>query len=86
MFDESSEIVKDLYKCLEKNNLTQGWTPSHPIILFYGKGDRIVPYENSISVYETFGPDKVTLVEVDDAIDHQMVTVMWMLRVLLGGI
>lgn len=86
MFDESSEIVKDLYKCLEKNNLTQGWSPAHPIKLFYGKGDRIVPYENSILVHETFGSDKVSLIEADETLDHQAVTVMWMLSVLLGGI
>lgn len=86
MFDENSEIIKDLYKCLEKNDLTKGWTPSHPIKLFYGTGDRVVPYENSVSVYEAFGPEKVTLNATEEPIDHQMITVMWMLNVILGGI
>lgn len=86
MLDEDSEIVKDLYRCLEKNNLTTGWTPSHPIKLFYGKGDRVVPYENSISVQEAFGSEKVTLIEADETLDHQAITVMWMLNVLLNGI
>ena len=86
MFDEDSEIIKDLYRCLEKNNLTTGWTPSHPIKLFYGKGDRVVPYENSTSVQEAFGSEKVTLVGTDETLDHQAITVMWMLSVLLSGI
>lgn len=86
MFDKDSEIVRDLYECLEKNNLTKNWNPSHPIKLFYGKGDRVVPYENSISVYEAFGSEKVTLIEADETSDHQAITVMWMLNVFLSGI
>ena len=61
MLDRNSQICKDFYKCLEKNDLTKGWTPSHKIKLFHGKEDDIVAYDNAKAVQDTFPGDKVTL-------------------------
>ena len=59
--DKSSEMTKALYKCLEKNDLTTGWTPSHLIKLYHGPNDDIVPYTNAQAVVNAFGEDKVSL-------------------------
>lgn len=60
VLDTNSEIYKALFECLEKNNLTKGWTPVHKIKLYHGKTDEIVPYANSEAVKEAF-PDMVQL-------------------------
>lgn len=86
MFDEDSEIVKDLYKCLDKNDLTKDWTPKRKIKLFFGKGDRVVPYENSVAVYDAFGSAKVSYIEADETVDHQMICTAWMIKILTEGI
>ena len=31
---------------LEKNNLTQGWLPQHPIFVFHSEADEVVPFVN----------------------------------------
>lgn len=60
LFDTDSEIYKALYTCLEKNDLTKGWTPTHKIKLYHGEADDIVPYANSEAVVEAF-PEMATL-------------------------
>ena len=85
MFDTESEMVQDLYLCLEKNNLTKGWMPTHPIKLYYSVADRTVPYENSISVKEAFG-DMVTMNETAEPVDHILACGLWMMRILNQGI
>ena len=55
MLDRNSQIFKDFYKCLEKNDLTKGWTPTHKIKLFHGKDDDIVAYDNAKAVKNAFG-------------------------------
>ena len=86
MFDEDSDFVKDLYKCLDKNDLTKGWTPSHSVKLFYSQGDRTVPFENSVAVYDAFGPDVVTFTETDETLDHFTACGLWMVKVLVEGL
>lgn len=55
-----SQITKALFKCLELNDLTTGWTPTRKIKLYHGKSDDIVPYANAQAVKDAFG-DKVEL-------------------------
>ena len=86
MFDKESDFVNDLYKCLDKNDLTKGWTPKHPIKIFYSRGDRTVPFENSVAVYDAFGSDLVTVTETPDPIDHFMTCGLWMAKVLIEGL
>lgn len=71
-------------ECLERNDLTKGWTPTHPIHLYHGKTDTYVSYANSEAVMEAF-PDKATLKEPDRLFaDHIKTCVMWMLSVSFG--
>ncbi|MDO4755340.1 MAG: hypothetical protein Q4A54_03280, partial [Parabacteroides sp.] len=58
----------------------------HPIKLYYTKGDKIVPYENSIAVYEAFGSNKVTLEKSEQDVDHFTGCILWMLKVLQTSI
>lgn len=85
MFDNDSELVKDLFKCFDKNDLTKGWNPTHPIKLYYSTADDVVPYENSLSVKEAFG-DKVTAIEADAPLGHVEATLMWMMLLFAQGL
>ncbi len=58
--NKNSELAKDFFACLEKNNLTVGWTPYHMIKLYASEDDDIVPYDNTTAVKNAFG-DKVSL-------------------------
>lgn len=82
--DANSEKSKALFQCLERNDLTKGWTPAHPIHLYHGKTDVIVSYANSEAVMEAF-PGKVTLEEPDRLFaDHIKTCILWMLSVTFG--
>lgn len=82
--DMSSEKCKALFQCFERNDLTKGWTPTHPIHLYHDKGDTYVSYANSEAVVEAF-PDMATLKEPDRVFaDHLKTCVFWMLSVAFG--
>ena len=82
--DMNSEKCKALFQCFERNDLTKGWTPTHPIHLYHDKGDTYVSYANSEAVVEAF-PDKATLKEPDHVYaDHIKTCVFWMLSVAFG--
>ena len=78
MLDQNSQLVKQLYKALDKSDLTEGWRPKHPIKLYYSKGDKVVPYQNSIAVQEAFGYDMVTVTPFSDDMSHHEVCAAWM--------
>ncbi len=59
--DKESEMTKALYQCLDKNDLTTGWTPTHQIKLYHSRNDDIVPYSNAEALVNAFGTDKVKL-------------------------
>ena len=82
--DMNSEKCKALFQCFERNDLTKGWTPTHPIHLYHDKGDTYVSYANSEAVVEAF-PDMATLKEPDRVFaDHLKTCVFWMLSVAFG--
>ncbi|MBE6248532.1 MAG: hypothetical protein E7106_04675 [Prevotella sp.] len=82
--DMESEKCKALFRCFEKNDLTKGWTPIHPIHLYHGKSDTYVSYANSEAVMAAF-PDKATLKEPTRLYsDHIKTCVLWMLSVAFG--
>lgn len=56
--DANSDIIKALLVCLDKNDLTTGWTPIHKIKLYSSKEDKLVPYANVEALKAAFG-DKV---------------------------
>ncbi len=53
--NKESPLAENFFKCLELNNLTKGWTPSHMIKLYASEDDDIVPYANTEAVKNAFG-------------------------------
>lgn len=45
-----------LHDALEKNNLSQGWQPQHPIFVFHSEKDEVVPFVNFEKVELAFSP------------------------------
>ncbi|MBR4967582.1 MAG: hypothetical protein IKY19_05055 [Bacteroidaceae bacterium] len=85
MLDKESPINKALYMCLEKNDLTKGWTPTHPMKLHYSLQDKVVPHENSQALFDAFGEDIVTLEQSQLPTDHTTTCSMWMINLLSKG-
>jgi hypothetical protein len=84
--DLNSDICKALFECFDKNDLTTGWTPKHPIYLFHGKSDQIVPYANAQAVVDAFPADKVTLyTEKFGLDDHQKSCLQFFLHMLTAN-
>ena len=40
-------VMEDLHMALASNDITNGWTPSHHILLFHSQADTTVPYDNA---------------------------------------
>ena len=74
--DMNSQIAQDFFKCLEKNDLTTGWTPVHEIQLYQTKIDEVVPYANAEKLKQAF-PDKVKEVKVLEETGHLAACVFW---------
>ena len=85
MLDKESPICKAFYRCLEKNDLTKGWTPIHPMKLHYSPFDAVVPQENSLAIFEAFGADVVTLQESTLPVDHATTCSLWMVELFSTG-
>lgn len=85
MLDKESPICKALYLCLEKNDLTIGWTPVHPIRLHYSSEDKVVPHENSLAIHEAFGDEVVTLEPSLVPADHITTCSLWMVELFSKG-
>ena len=85
MLDKESPICKAFYQCLEKNDLTIGWTPVHPMKLHYSPFDAVVPQENSLAILEAFGADIVTLQESQLPVDHATTCSLWMVDLFSNG-
>ena len=85
MLDKDSNICKAFYRCLEKNDLTKGWTPTHPMNLHYSPYDAVVPQENSLAILEAFGADIVTLQVQAIPVEHATTCSIWMLMLFSKG-
>jgi len=85
IMDRNSGIFKAFYRCLEMNDLTTGWTPSHPVKLYYSETDSVVPFENSMAVRDAFGDGHVTLVK-GLSFEHEISCALWMLDVMTQAI
>ena len=85
ILDKESSICKALYQCLEKNDLTKGWTPIHPMKLHYSSQDMVVPHENSIAILEAFGEEIVTLEQSSIPDDHTTTCSLWMVELFSKG-
>ena len=73
LLDPNSEIYIALMKCLADNDLTTGWTPKHPIYLFHGTADDVVPYENAKAVVNAF-PSMASLTDAKGSINGHIGT------------
>lgn len=85
ILDKESPICKALYQCLEKNDLTKGWTPIHPMRLHYSSQDMVVPQENSFAILEAFGNNIVTLEQSSIPADHTTTCSLWMVELFSKG-
>ena len=85
ILDKESAICKALYRCLEKNDLTKGWTPIHPMKLHYSSQDMVVPQENSLAILEAFGEEIVTLEHSSAPTDHTTTCSLWMVELFSKG-
>ncbi|MBR5299995.1 MAG: hypothetical protein IKU36_07075 [Bacteroidales bacterium] len=81
LMDTDSEVCKALFECLRLNDLTSGWTPAHPIKLYYSEIDKVVPHENALDVLDAFGSKYVKLVK-SMPLDHGTCCALWMLDVM----
>lgn len=48
-------LMEDLHFALESNNLTAGWQPEHPIVLYHSNKDTVVPEVNRQRALNTIG-------------------------------
>ncbi len=67
---KTSPLMQDFYKCLEKNDLTKGWTPKHTMQIYQNMSEKSVfSPSNSKALKAAFG-DKVNLVETKDNLGY----------------
>lgn len=78
-----SDLCKALFECLDKNDLTQGWTPIHPIHLYHGKNDDIVSYANAQAVKQAF-PDKANLKSPLANDGHIGTSLQWLMTIVFN--
>ncbi len=78
VLNTDSEIAKAFFTCLEKNDLTTGWTPVHEIKLYSSTVDNVVPYANAEKLRNAF-PDKVKDEMIWDNVSHVGACEQWLL-------
>ncbi|MBO7120089.1 MAG: hypothetical protein J6W03_07210 [Bacteroidaceae bacterium] len=66
---EHRGVMEDLHLALSSNDMTSGWNPSHPLLLFHSKGDNVVPYVNATRAKNALG-SKVNLENAPNGLDH----------------
>lgn len=85
MLNKESAVSKAFYRCLEKNDLTKGWTPIHPMKIHYSPLDMVVPQENSLALYNAFGDNIVTIEQAAIPADHTTTCSLWMVDLFSKG-
>lgn len=53
--DTNSQLYKDFMACLDKQDLTKGWTPRTKTYIYHCKKDEVVPWANSQKLISFFG-------------------------------
>ena len=64
-------VCEDLHLALESNNLTKGWTPTHPVKLWHYRSDSVVPYDNATSANTNLGSQCSLYTAGDNILDPQ---------------
>lgn len=80
------DMMKSLFECFAKNDLTTGWTPTHPIMLYHSMMDSVVPFSNALALQNAYGKEKVTIIKDKDNNKHGMSCATWMLSLFVNGI
>ena len=65
----ASEALVRMSQVLRENSLTQGWTPTHPIVLAHSHYDTVVPFVNASLFMEAF-PNSPIRLNVFSESDH----------------
>ena len=65
--DSTSAEVQSVLQQVEKNNLTQGWTPDPDteVLLVHSLNDDIVPADNTVAMHRFFQENGVTNARID---------------------
>ncbi len=74
--DMTSGLAQAFFTCLEKNDLTTGWTPKHNIKIYAAEDDEIVPYGNTEKLVSAFG-DKVEVFKSYGGVGHVKTCYKW---------
>lgn len=61
--DRNSDICKAFFKCLERNDLSKGWTPKHTVKVLASRSDEFIPFASTQALIDAFG-DKVNLTDI----------------------
>lgn len=86
-FDHSSTEYKLISECLEKNNLTKGWSPTTVVKFYHSKGDDVVPYVNATNAYSRLKNSKVDgLTNALGSPKHTTTGTMYYLGILKGEV
>ena len=71
MLDRNSQINKDIFKEIEKLDLTVGWTPRIPILVRHSRTDTYVPFVCMQSVIDNLSDNPNVTCEIIESANHQ---------------
>lgn len=71
MLDRNSQLNKDIFKEIEKLNLTVGWTPRTPILIRHSRTDTYVPFVCMESVIANLSDNPNVTCEIIESASHQ---------------
>lgn len=52
--DRSRKRIKLLYSSLEKSEISNGWTPSHPLLMTHSTEDNVIPFSTAQATMDVF--------------------------------
>lgn len=63
ILNTGSKMYKAFIGCLDRNDLTTGWTPKHQIKVLAAEDDEFIPFANTEALSRAFG-SKVSVVKI----------------------
>lgn len=82
VLESSHPLEQRLRQALQRNDLTSGWMPQHPIYLYASDADDYVPYSNTQALV-SMAPAKIQLLETDHN-EHLNSCGFWLLKMFTG--
>ena len=85
---EGAPAYEALLQALEQCDLTEGWTPQHPVVLYHTTIDQYVPYANAEAAVNGLGENVtlMTIPAVEELDPHNFVGSLYFTRMVLGNI